>query len=154
MTSTRGISLPYIPNWRASAACLAADPDAMFPDPSDEKGTKHAKGICGTCPVIQECLAEAMAEEGGKSKESRFGIRGGLTGGQRYYLRGRNKAVPGLVAKPKRASTRPLAPCGTPAAYERHVRNHEPVDESCRLAHNAERREARQKAKARNKAAA
>ena len=33
-----------------------------------------------------------------------------------------------------------LTPCGTPSAYRRHVRNREPVDEACRLAHNADGR--------------
>jgi hypothetical protein len=30
-----------------------------------------------------------------------------------------------------------LKPCGTPAAYRRHKRNQEPVDDACRMAHNA-----------------
>jgi hypothetical protein len=30
--------------------------------------------------------------------------------------------------------SRPLAPCGTRAAYDRHFRRGEPVDEACRLA--------------------
>lgn len=33
--------------------------------------------------------------------------------------------------------TRQLAPCGTNPAYQRHKRRQEPVDEACRLAHNA-----------------
>ena len=30
--------------------------------------------------------------------------------------------------------SRPLSPCGTPAAYERHRRRNEPVDDACRAA--------------------
>jgi hypothetical protein len=33
--------------------------------------------------------------------------------------------------------SRPLAPCGTYAAFKRHKRRGEPVDEACRLARNA-----------------
>lgn len=33
------------------------------------------------------------------------------------------------------------APCGTYAAYRRHQRNGEPVDEACREAYNAHQRE-------------
>lgn len=36
--------------------------------------------------------------------------------------------------------TRPLAPCGTEAAYHRHVRNGEPKDDACRMAHAAAKR--------------
>ncbi|MEU1800819.1 hypothetical protein [Streptomyces sp. NPDC019937] len=36
--------------------------------------------------------------------------------------------------------TRPLAPCGTLAAYQRHMRKHEPIDDACRQANtNAKR---------------
>ncbi len=33
-------------------------------------------------------------------------------------------------------ATRTLAPCGTIAAYSRHRKRHEPIDEACRLARN------------------
>lgn len=32
---------------------------------------------------------------------------------------------------------RPLAPCGTWAAYRRHLRRYEPVDDTCRKAASA-----------------
>lgn len=35
---------------------------------------------------------------------------------------------------------RPLAPCGTEAAYHRHVRNGEPKDDACRQAHTIAKR--------------
>lgn len=38
---------------------------------------------------------------------------------------------------------RPKAPCGTDAAYRRHLRNEEPVDDACREAHAAAQRSAR-----------
>jgi hypothetical protein len=39
------------------------------------------------------------------------------------------------------ASRTALAPCGTPAAYKRHVRNREPIDTPCRIANTeADRR--------------
>lgn len=33
-----------------------------------------------------------------------------------------------------------LAPCGTQSAYQRHVRNREPIDEPCRIAHTRSHR--------------
>lgn len=36
---------------------------------------------------------------------------------------------------------RVLQPCGTLAAYRRHVRHHEPVDDACRQAYNEQQRQ-------------
>ena len=40
-----------------------------------------------------------------------------------------------------------IAPCGTPSAYRRHLRNDEPIDDACRDAWNRQGREARKRAK-------
>ena len=57
--------------WMLEAKCLDADPEAFFP----EKGgsTREAKRICAICPVREECLDYALANE------ERFGIWGGLS---------------------------------------------------------------------------
>ena len=150
--NTRGTSTERLPDWRFLAACNSTTAEAMFPDPGNKKATAQAVGICHGCPVVQQCLTAALKEEGGRSKESRFGIRAGLTPGQRYYLHSRNRQPKPEATKPKEKRThtggKPLAPCGTPAAYDRHSRNREPIDDACRLAHNAERREARARRKA------
>jgi WhiB family redox-sensing transcriptional regulator len=39
-----------------------------------------------------------------------------------------------------------VKPCGTPAAYRRHIRRKEPIDLACRLAHNAKRNQQRRNA--------
>lgn len=44
---------------------------------------------------------------------------------------------------------RPKAPCGTRSAYERHIRNKEPVDPACRKAQQERDREKSTSAKAR-----
>lgn len=152
MTDNRGISPLLGPSWHAQAAC-AGTGDVMFPDPTDKIGIATALTFCQVCPVQAECLAAAMAAEGGKKKESRYGMCGGLLPGQRYYLYNNKRTRPEDVPKepeepPRKPSTRPLAPCGTRAAYERHLRNHEPVCDPCRLAHNAARRASKAKAKA------
>lgn len=43
---------------------------------------------------------------------------------------------------------KPLQPCGTDAAYQRHVKYGEPIDDACRGARNAAQNERRAKAKA------
>lgn len=58
-------------DWMLEARCLDADPEAFFP----EKGgsTREAKRICAACPVRDECLEFALAND------ERFGIWGGLS---------------------------------------------------------------------------
>lgn len=90
MSETRGISTAPNPNWRAAAAC-GTDPDAMFPDPGNKAGTSAAKAVCAACPVRLVCLDHAMADEGGKTKDRRHGILGGLTPSQRYHLHHRRR---------------------------------------------------------------
>jgi hypothetical protein len=43
------------------------------------------------------------------------------------------------------------APCGTPAAYMRHRRDNEPIDEDCRLAHAKASKDYRERVKASRK---
>ncbi|AGT12686.1 WhiB family transcription factor [Mycobacterium phage Whirlwind] len=45
-----------------------------------------ARKICSVCPVVKECLEDAMREERGLSRDRRFGFRGGLTANGRYNL--------------------------------------------------------------------
>jgi hypothetical protein len=93
--STRGTSTDRPLDWRTGAACLllAEDgyEDLMFPDPGDRPAVRFAQRICDPCPVWETCLLDALADEGGKTKDNRFGIRGGLTPSQRYgvYTRSR-----------------------------------------------------------------
>ena len=65
--------------WQVDALCAQTDPEAFFP----EKGgsTRDAKKVCGACPVRQECLDYAMAND------ERFGIWGGLSERERRRLR-------------------------------------------------------------------
>ena len=67
--------------WASEAKCLHAEPDTFFP----EKGgsTREAKRICVDCPVRDECLEFALAND------ERFGIWGGLSERERRRLRRR-----------------------------------------------------------------
>jgi WhiB family redox-sensing transcriptional regulator len=103
--------------WRDSALCAQTDPESFFP----EKGTsaRDAKKTCLACEVRTECLEYALAHD------ERHGIWGGLTETARRKLR---------PAPETHAGGKPPAPCGTTAAYQRHLRNDEPVDDACREA--------------------
>ncbi|MER6191807.1 WhiB family transcriptional regulator [Streptomyces cyaneofuscatus] len=120
-------------NWKTAAACRGAiDDDLWFPDPSDKATTRDAITACLLCPVRLLCREAAADEERGLGKVSRWGIRGGLTPAQRHAADTSTRASHGKGG-------RQLAPCGTPAAYDRHVRHGEPVDDACRRAHNDHR---------------
>ncbi|MFE7077887.1 WhiB family transcriptional regulator [Streptomyces sp. NPDC057620] len=79
--------------WRTRALCVQTDPDLFFPQPGDKQATAAAKEICAACPVRVACLEAALAEEGGRTAASRFGIRGGKTHSQRYHLYSRARKL-------------------------------------------------------------
>ncbi|MGW6395435.1 WhiB family transcriptional regulator [Streptomyces sp. NPDC055103] len=135
--STRGTSLDQAPDWRMAAACLRVAPDAMFPDPGNRTASAAAVAVCATCPVRLVCLTEALDEEGGRTKDNRFGIRGGLTPSQRWARRRAGRPPMPDPTPRQHTGGKALAPCGTRAAYERHLRHKEPVDDACREANNA-----------------
>lgn len=46
----------------------------------------EAKRACARCPLLADCLREALEQEDSKDGGSRFGVRGGLTPRERYRL--------------------------------------------------------------------
>jgi len=79
-----GIATEPAYDWRNDAACLNADPELFFPigtgGPSAEQIIR-ARRICSRCPVIMECLENAIRHTG------QFGIAGGLTESERRARR-------------------------------------------------------------------
>ncbi|MEV8477857.1 WhiB family transcriptional regulator [Streptomyces sp. NPDC051173] len=129
-------------DWSTRPSCARPDADARlwFSDQPAER--KEARGRCGNCPARTTCLDRAMEAEGSAPARARFGIFGGLDGRQRYelYTTGRAAARAGR-------SGRPPAPCGTESAYQRHLRNSEPIDDACRQAHTTHRAKSRSRAR-------
>ncbi len=83
-------------SWMTSAACLGTDTRMWFADV--KKGgltdvqkaaaaakVRRAKGICGSCPVVADCLEWAM------TTPERYGLWGGLTADERQTLRKRKR---------------------------------------------------------------
>jgi WhiB family redox-sensing transcriptional regulator len=66
------------------ALCTQVTPDTFFPEPSDRVTAWSAKKLCARCPVLEECLAYALATNeswgiwGGTSPTDRQEIRRGL----------------------------------------------------------------------------
>jgi hypothetical protein len=125
--------------WRKQPACAApqyADHrDLWFAEDSEREALRAAVKVCRGCPIRALCLATATIEEEGKGRQNRWGIRGGLTARQRW------DADPQVTDREPQPSGKPLAPCGTPAAYDRHIRKKEPIDQPCRDAHARQKRE-------------
>ncbi|WP_435222620.1 WhiB family transcriptional regulator [Streptomyces sp. Tue6028] len=122
-----------VPDWELRAACRDEDPELWFSGRTRETAT----AMCNACQVLPECRTAVLRREAGLSRCDRAGIVAGLTGSQRYELEKRR------ARQPAPAATRPVeagrsrgepAPCGTRAAYQRHVRRGEPADEACRAA--------------------
>ncbi|NUS86342.1 MAG: hypothetical protein HOY75_27375 [Streptomyces sp.] len=73
--------MPTIEAWHERAACAGQDTDLWFPkQPIDSP----AVNTCRPCPARAECLYDALRFETPGSP--RYGIRGGLTTGQRRAL--------------------------------------------------------------------
>ncbi|MFF3310531.1 WhiB family transcriptional regulator [Streptomyces sp. NPDC002952] len=120
-------------DWELKAACRTVNPDVFF----DEIAL--AKQICKACPVRDECLEAVLVREDGVKKTCRKGIFAGLSGQQRWDIDKQRKQAkaasqPAKADKPKPKKKQQLAACGTRAAYQRHVRCGEPIDEACREA--------------------
>ena len=70
-------------NWRELGACHEIDTDLFFSvgiSQAAQRQAAEAKSICGTCPVIQDCLAFAI------STHQEYGVWGGLDEDERRSL--------------------------------------------------------------------
>lgn len=63
--------------WALQGACIDAEPDALFVRGAAQQ---QAKQVCMSCPVIAECLADAL------DNRTEFGVWGGMTERERRAL--------------------------------------------------------------------
>ena len=71
-------------NWAQHALCSKAAPDALFVRGGAQQ---VAKQVCVNCPVIAQCLADAL------DNRTEFGVWGGMTERQRRALLKRRPEV-------------------------------------------------------------
>ena len=64
-------------DWAVAGRCAGEDPDALFGETKDQRA---AKEICARCPVVAECLAEAL------DNRIEWGVWGGMTERERRAL--------------------------------------------------------------------
>ena len=69
------------PDWMLKAACRGSDPSLWIIERGDS--AVEAKSICATCPVIDECLNYALANN------ERLGVWGGTCERERRRIRSR-----------------------------------------------------------------
>lgn len=67
--------------WMRDGVCREVDPDLWFPTQGSGYQARQAKRICGTCPVVGECLGYAL------SHGERDGIWGATSERERRKLR-------------------------------------------------------------------
>ena len=74
-----GVGTPatWVEDWAPLGSCAKADPDALFVQGAAQQ---TAKVVCQRCPVIAECLADAL------DNRTEFGVWGGMTERERRAL--------------------------------------------------------------------
>jgi WhiB family redox-sensing transcriptional regulator len=106
-------------SWVSKGSCYRhSTPDLWFPLPDDKATERRAKQVCIECPVATECLEWAL-----RNKE--LGIWGGRSESERRR---------GITQPPEPQPPRQLQPCGTVAAYRRHIAHGERPCTPCRAA--------------------
>lgn len=73
-----------VQDWASLAACGTAEPDALFVQGAAQQ---QAKQICLRCPVVAECLADAL------DNRTEFGVWGGRTERERRAMLRRHPDV-------------------------------------------------------------
>ncbi|MDO5711902.1 MAG: WhiB family transcriptional regulator [Micrococcales bacterium] len=85
LTPMRRRPSTLIEDWAPQAACGAVEPDALFVQGAAQQ---QAKQICLRCPVVAECLADAL------DNRTEFGVWGGRTERERRAMLRRFPDVP------------------------------------------------------------
>lgn len=67
----------WLDGWPARGRCAGSDPDALFVQGKEQRS---AKIVCKGCPVVAECLADAL------DNRTEFGVWGGMTERERRAL--------------------------------------------------------------------
>jgi len=72
-------------DWARKGRCVSTDPDALFVRGAAQQS---AKVVCHKCPVVAECLADAL------DNRTEFGVWGGMTERERRAMLLRHPNVP------------------------------------------------------------
>ena len=75
--SGQALGTGWMDDWAPMGSCSKSDPDALFVQGAAQQ---TAKVVCQRCPVIAECLADAL------DNRTEFGVWGGMTERERRAL--------------------------------------------------------------------
>ena len=75
--SGQPVGTGWMDDWAPLGSCSKSDPDALFVQGAAQQ---TAKVVCQRCPVIAECLADAL------DNRTEFGVWGGMTERERRAL--------------------------------------------------------------------
>ena len=73
----QAVGTGWMEDWAPLGSCSTSDPDALFVQGAAQQ---TAKVVCQRCPVIAECLADAL------DNRTEFGVWGGMTERERRAL--------------------------------------------------------------------
>lgn len=79
----------WVVEWTPLAACRTSAPEALFVQGAAQQ---QAKLICQRCPVVAECLADAL------DHRTEFGVWGGMTERERRAMLRRHPNIPSFRA--------------------------------------------------------
>ncbi|GAA1891607.1 WhiB family transcriptional regulator [Williamsia serinedens] len=121
-------SLPRPENWKTRGACVGQWQEFDAEESKRSKDHRTQLRLCATCPVLQECRIDTV----------RTRPNGGIRAGEVLGVRSERKfqriaEAAGIDYVPPAAQSE-LQPCGTYAAYQRHMRRKEKVCDECRRA--------------------
>jgi WhiB family transcriptional regulator, redox-sensing transcriptional regulator len=74
--------------WAKSAVCSQTDPEMWFPEKGNGNTAIKAKEICQGCPVREQCLEYALANN------EQFGVWGGMSFNERQKHKHRQPRQP------------------------------------------------------------
>ncbi len=103
--------------WRDDAACRGRTDLDWF---RQGKPPPEVRALCAACPVQAECLADDLS----RGLEEIHYFRAGMTAPERRRL----------LRSDRPPRPRELMPCGTAAAYRRHLRGGDEACTLCKLA--------------------
>jgi hypothetical protein len=141
------MAVPFPEGWRQRARCAqpGVNPDAWYPlvyalsgrDTADVRAVRQA---CHACPVMLECLAKSVREEGASSAAFRYGMKGGARPDERAAA---YRKPAQAAAEARLADQCDYPRPGSAGAVQRHVRMKTTLCRACRAYKTAQREASR-----------
>lgn len=124
------------------AAAVGVTPDSLGKTINHNKDQVLASTAQAMTAIYRQWARKPGPDERSRRRAQRLGWHGPMAWDDNIDD---PTAIPDTDTGPSRSPI-DLKPCGTPAAYRRHLRNKEPIDEACRVANTldaADRKRAR-----------